>query len=380
MENMKTLAIILTIIGLPILGFTQQTIYGSITHDAMQREYILYVPANYSGTSSVPLILNYHGYGSNASEQMNYGDFRPIADTAGFLVVHPQGTLHFGITHWNVGGWTIGSTADDVGFTAALIDSLAVEYCLDLTRIYATGMSNGGFMSFLLACQLSDEIAAIGSVAGSMTPETYNDCIPIHPSPILQIHGTDDGVVPYDGALWTKPIDDVLQYWVEYNNCNTIPTIISLPDIDPDDGSTVEYIVYDEGDNNVTVEHYKVLGGGHTWPGSALGGAGTNYDINASVEIWKFFSKYDLNSITGIEPISDHTQQVNIYPNPTSSHITVEFDLTEPVEYEMISPLGRRVSIGVISSNNQQIDLSHLPPNIYILKIGNSTTKVLKVE
>ena len=380
MENMKTLAIILTIIGLPILGFTQQTIYGSITHDAMQREYILYVPANYSGTSSVPLILNYHGYGSNASEQMNYGDFRPIADTAGFLVVHPQGTLHFGITHWNVGGWTIGSTADDVGFTAALIDSLAVEYSLDLTRIYATGMSNGGFMSFLLACQLSDEIAAIGSVAGSMTPETYNDCIPIHPSPILQIHGTDDGVVPYDGALWTKPIDDVLQYWVEYNNCNTIPTIISLPDIDPDDGSTVEYIVYDEGDNNVTVEHYKVLGGGHTWPGSALGGAGTNYDINASVEIWKFFSKYDLNSITGIEPISDHTQQVNIYPNPTSSHITVEFDLTEPVEYEMISPLGRRVSIGVISSNNQQIDLSHLPPNIYILKIGNSTTKVLKVE
>ena len=380
MENMKTLAIILTIIGLPILGFTQQTIYGSITHDAMQREYILYVPANYSGTSSVPLILNYHGYGSNASEQMNYGDFRPIADTAGFLVVHPQGTLHFGITHWNVGGWTIGSTADDVGFTAALIDSLAVDYSLDLTRIYATGMSNGGFMSFLLACQLSDEVAAIASVTGSMTPETYDDCSPIHPSPILQMHGTDDGVVPYDGALWTKPIDDVLQYWVDYNNCNTTPTIISLPDIDPNDGSTVEYIVYDEGDNNVTVEHYKVLGGGHTWPGSALGGAGTNYDINASVEIWKFFSKYDLNSITGIEPISDHTQQVNIYPNPTSSHITVEFDLTEPVEYEMISPLGRRVSIGVISSNNQQIDLSHLPPNIYILKIGNSTTKVLKVE
>ena len=377
---MKTIAIILSIIWLPIMGFSQQTIYGSITHDDMQREYILFVPAIYTGNSAVPLILNYHGYGSNASEQMNYGDFRPIADTAGFLVVHPQGTLHFGITHWNVGGWTIGSTADDVGFTAALIDSLAVEYCLDLTRIYATGMSNGGFMSFLLACQLSDDVAAIASVTGSMTPETYDDCSPIHPSPILQMHGTDDGVVPYDGALWTKPIDDVLQYWVDYNNCNTTPTIISLPDIDPNDGSTVEYIVYDEGDNGITTEHYKIIGGGHTWPGSALGGAGTNYDINASVEIWKFFSKYDLISITDIEQVSVNNLTIKIYPNPTNSYMNVELDFSEPVEYELISPIGRRVSYGVITTNHQRIDLSHLPPNIYILKIGNSTCKVLKVE
>ncbi len=377
---MKTIAIILTVIGLPILCFSQQTIYGSITHDSMNREYILYVPASYTGTSAVPLVLNYHGYGSTAEEQMWYGDFRSIADTAGFLVVHPQGSLHLGITHWNVGGWTIGSTADDVGFTAALIDSLEVEYSIDLTKIYATGMSNGGFMSFLLACQLNDEIAAIASVTGSMTPETYDDCSPIHPTPILQMHGTDDGVVPYDGAFWTKSIDDVLQYWVDVNNCNPVPTITSLPDIDPNDGSTVEYIVYDGGDNDVTVEHYKVIDGGHTWPGNPLGGPGTNYDINASIEIWKFFFKYDLTSITGYEQLSDNNLQINIYPNPTNSYIKIEGDFSEPVEYELISPIGRRVSHGVITTNHQRIDLSHLLPNIYVLKIGNSTYKVLKVE
>ena len=377
---MKTIAIILTIIGLPILCFSQQTIYGSIIHDGMNREYILYVPASYTGTSAVPLVLNYHGYGSTAEEQMWYGDFRSIADTAGFLVVHPQGSLHLGITHWNVGGWTIGSTADDVGFTAALIDSLEVEYSIDLTRIYATGMSNGGFMSFLLTCQLNDEIAAIASVTGSMTPETYDDCSPIHPTPILQMHGTADGVVPYDGSFWTKSIDDVLQYWIDVNNCNPVPTITNLPDIEPNDGSTVEYIVYEGGDNDVTVEHYKVIDGGHTWPGNPLGGPGTNYDINASIEIWKFFSKYDLNNVTSIEQASDNNLIISIYPNPTNSQINIEGDFSKPVKYELISPLGRKISMGVLTSTNHQVDLSHSPPGIYVLKIRNSTYKVLKVE
>jgi len=243
-----------------------ETIYGSINHDDMEREYILYIPESYTGDVAVPLVLNFHGYTSTAFEQMNYGDFRPIADTEGFLVAHPQGTLFNGNTHWNVGGWTSGSTVDDVGFTDALIDHLANEYTVDLTRVYSTGMSNGGYMSFHLACRLSEKIAAIASVTGSMTPETYDDCIPLHPSPIMQIHGISDGSVPYEGTSWSKSIDEVLQYWVDYNGCYPDPTTTALPDIDPDDGSTVEYIVYDGGDNGVTVEHFKVIGGGHTWP------------------------------------------------------------------------------------------------------------------
>lgn len=380
---MKSLVVIFTILTFSFIGFSQQTINGSIVHDGLQREYILYVPENYTGDFPVPLVLNFHGYGSNASEQMWYGDFRSIADSAGFLLIHPQGTLFNGVTHWNVGGWTIGSTVDDIGFTEALIDSLATSYNIDASRVFSTGMSNGGFMSFLLACQLSERIAAIASVTGSMTHETYINSNPQHPFPILQFHGTADEIVPYYGATWTKSIDDVLQYWVGYNNCNATPETVMLPDLDPDDGSTVEHLVYNNGNNGVTVEHYKITGGGHTWPGSAINLPGTNYDIDASIEIWNFFTKYDINGIiitSDIEPSGDNNPNLRIYPNPANSCINIEMESFELTYYVLFSPLGKKVVDGVITSNIHQVDISHLPPNTYFLKIGNSSFKIFKTK
>lgn len=101
---MSTLKYTCLLLFMPFLGFSQETINGTITHNGVQRSYILYLPAGYDGMTPMPLVLNFHGYGSNASEQMWYGDFRSIADTAGFLIVHPLGSLFNGITHWNVGG------------------------------------------------------------------------------------------------------------------------------------------------------------------------------------------------------------------------------------------------------------------------------------
>ncbi|MEZ5196291.1 MAG: T9SS type A sorting domain-containing protein [Bacteroidales bacterium] len=353
----------------------------SIAHDGIQREYILYIPASCSAKFPVPLLINYHGYGSNAGEQMVYSNFRPVADTAGFLIVHPEGTLFNGTSHWNVGGWTVGSTADDVGFTDALLDSLLALYNIDENKIYATGMSNGGFMSFLLACQLSSRITAIASVTGSMTPETYTNSNPQHPMPILQMHGTSDPVVPYNGASWTYSIDDAMEYWVDYNACNPTPSITALPDLDPNDGSIVEHIVYEGGNNGVAVEHYKIIGGGHTWPGSVINLPGTNYDINASAEIWKFFSRYDINGLiqtTNIEELGPGNPI--LYPNPTKSFVNVEMDLSAEVDYKLISTQGRIIQHGVIGSTNRQIDMFGLPPNIYILRIGENSIKVLKTE
>jgi polyhydroxybutyrate depolymerase len=182
----------------------QQTINASITNGGIQRDYILYVPANYTGTSGVPLLFNFHGFTSNATQQMFYGDFRSIADTAGFIIVHPEGTLdNNGITHFNV-GWGA-STVDDVAFSSALIDSISAQYNIDQDRVYSTGMSNGGFMSFKLACELSDRIAGIASVTGSILPLTLSNCNALHSTPIMQIHGTTDGTVPYNGgAGWTN--------------------------------------------------------------------------------------------------------------------------------------------------------------------------------
>ena len=374
---MKYTTILLVLIGFSLSISAQQTINGSIMHDGIQRDYILYIPAIYDGNQDVPLVLNFHGLGSNANEQMFYGDFRDIADTEGFVLVHPQGTTLNGSQYWNVGS-PGSSSVDDVGFIEALIDELGNLYAINLDRVYATGMSNGGYMSLLLACQLSEKIAAVASVTGSMTPETYDACNAQHPIPILQIHGTSDSDVPYNGVWWSRSIEDVISYWVSYNNCDTNPTIMSFPDIDPLDGSTVDHFVYSDGDNGVTTEHMKVIGGNHTWPGSAfdLPGLNTNQDINASMEIWQFFSRFDINGQLSFNEFDN--RQVVIYPNPTSSKINLSLNFSDDLNYELFNATGNKLIFGTIKSSNQEIDLSNLPPNVYFLKLGNQVYKILK--
>ena len=374
MMNKIKILLLLLVFTFPISA--QQTINESIIHDGIQRNYIVYIPEIYDGSSAVPLVLNFHGYGSNATQQMFYGDFRDIADTEGFLLVHPEGTTFIGNQFWNVGFPGISSTIDDVGFTEALIDELANSYAIDLDRVYATGMSNGGFMSFLLACQLGEKIAAVASVTGSMTQDTFDDCNAQRPTPVLQIHGTEDDVVLYNGNTLSIPIADVISYWVDYNNCETTPTTTTLPDVDVSDGSTIEHSVYEDGDNGITTEHMKVIGGGHTWPGSVINTAGTNQDIDASMEIWLFFSRYDINGLLSTDDYEN--RHVSIYPNPTQSKINLSLNYSKEVHYKLFSPLGKQLMTGTITSSNEEIDISHLPSNIYFLKLGNQVHKVLK--
>ncbi len=373
---MKKYKLLFAFISFVLITNAQQTFTGSIIHDNIEREYIIYIPDIYSDDVPVPLLFNFHGYGSNAFEQMVYGDFRSIADTAGFIIVHPQGTLLNGITHWNVGGWTIGSTTDDVGFTDALIDSISLDFNIDQARIYSTGMSNGGFMSFLLACQLNNRITAIASVTGSMTPETFSWCNPEHPTPILQIHGTSDLVVPYNGAIWSKSIDDVIDYWVTYNNCNNTPVITALPDLDPNDGSTVEHYRYSDGDNDVATEHFKVIGGGHTWPGSAAGGTGTNYDIDASVEIWNFLRQYDIDTGTDIIT-TENDAGLFVFPNPADDILTVRSSVWLESEVEIQSVMGTNYLNERYSGYSKQLDISTLPRGFYIVRISNYSCSVI---
>jgi len=375
---MKYTTVILLFTGFVFSSSAQQTINASITHDGIERDYILYVPEIYDGSTAVPLVLNFHGFGSGASQQMFYGDFRDIADTEGFLLVHPEGTTLIGNQFWNVGFPGLSSTIDDVGFTEALIDELATLYTIDLDRVYATGMSNGGFMSFLLACQLSEKIAAVASVTGSMTQDTFDDCNAQLPTPVLQIHGTEDDVVLYNENNLSLPIPDVISYWVDHNNCETTPTTTTLPDVDVSDGSTIEYSVYEDGDNGITTEHMKVIGGGHTWPGSILNSAGTNQDIDASMEIWLFFSRYDINGLLSTDDYEN--RHVSIYPNPTQSKINLSLNYAKEVHYKLFSPLGKQLITGTITSGNEEIDISHLPSNIYFLKVGNQFHKVLKTN
>lgn len=264
----------------------------TIVVDNVNRSYIIYIPEIYDGSSAVPLIINYHGLGSNAFEQMAYGDFRPLAEEEGFIVAHPTGTTYLGFTHWNVGGFTLGSPTDDVRFTQALLEQIKQDYNIDTGRVYATGMSNGGFMSFKLACDMAQDFAAVASVTGSMTTDMIAACSPSSPMPVLQFHGTADATVSYNGIEpWNVAIPEVLSFWVEQNRTNSEAQVRRLIDFNPDDENFIDHFVYAGGNNGSVVEHYRINNGSHSWPGTSFGEA--NRDINATDLIWEFFKRFE---------------------------------------------------------------------------------------
>jgi polyhydroxybutyrate depolymerase len=215
------------------------------------REYIIYVPENYTGTSSLPLLLSFHGLTSNMEFNFNYTNFDQLAEDENFIVVHPNGISNT---------WTVSANDDtDINFIVALLNQLEEDYNIESNRIYSTGMSMGGFFSFSLACRLSDRIAAVASVTGSMYQPAINNCSPVKPMPILQIHGTEDGTVQYSSVA------GLLDFWTSHNNTDDLPIIYNIPDSDTGDGSTVERFEYLNGDSDVEVQHLKITGGGHEW-------------------------------------------------------------------------------------------------------------------
>lgn len=256
-----------------------------LEHDSRARFYYIYSPAELDENLSVPVLFALHGYGSSAYRHFNYTNYESIADANNLVVIYPQGATTSTLsTHWNVGGWTSKSDVNDLDFFETLIDLVKQKIVIDENRIYSSGMSNGGYMSYHLACNLSNKFAAIASVTGSMTYDTFDDCSPNHPTPILQIHGLLDFVVPYEGNGGSKSIPDVIDYWINYNSCNPNPETF----IDYDDFSLVTYDTYLNCLNNVNVKLILHPTMGHNWPNSQ------EYNVNASEEIWNFVSMYDL--------------------------------------------------------------------------------------
>lgn len=268
------------------------TFSRSIEVEGETREYLIYVPNSYDTIKSIPVMLNFHGWTMSARNQMEVSDMRALSEQEEFILVYPQGTKLWGSTHWNVGSWTLGSDAKDIEFIDALIDQIANNYNIDNERVYACGYSNGGFFSHELACQLSQRIAAIGTVAANISKETVNNCNASHPIPVVTISGTLDEVIEYDGSVPERTLsqEETLKYWLTFNNVDTVPSITNIPDWYPLDSSTVIRYEYVDGDNNSEVEHYKVVNGGHDWPGTF-----GNFDINSNVIIWDFVSQFDIH-------------------------------------------------------------------------------------
>jgi polyhydroxybutyrate depolymerase len=296
-----------------------QIIDETFEFEGATRMHKVYLPANFSDNS--PLVLNLHGYTSNAFQQVFYTNMNAVAEENDFVVVFPDGTTdQYGITFWN--SEILGESVNDLGYLEALIDSMILNYNIDPNRVYMCGMSNGGFMSYYSACELSDRIAAIASVTGTMNNAILDNCNPERAVPVLEIHGTADGTVPYNGASSTgsfqtmMPIEEVVDFWVNHNNC-MLESELELEDISTSDMSTVTHFKYTGRDNGSSVEHYRINEGGHTWPGSIIPLPSTNHDIIASEVIWDFFKQYTLNGMLtvheGVEEAS-----FTMSPNPMS--------------------------------------------------------------
>ena len=322
---MKLLILLLTL-SIPFIyqAQTGTLTTESFTFDSQTREYLLYVPDTYDGQTDVPLVLNLHGYTSNMTQQLNYGEFRKIADTANFILVVPNGLNdNSGNQHWN---YYQPNGVDDLGFLSALIDTMTTNYSINSNRVYTTGMSNGGFMSIALGCQLSSKIAAVASVTGTMITGQASSCLPIHPVPTMLIHGTNDPTVPYAGNATFKSVEETVQFWVDQTGSDNTPAVNSVPDVNTIDGCTAEHYVYENGDYGSSVEHYKIIGGGHTWPGAAFNIGVTNQDFDASTQIWRFFSQYDKEQLLAVSEEEMKQPTVHVYPNPTPDKVQVSTD------------------------------------------------------
>lgn len=357
----------------------QTSLFGTIVSDGIVRDYKIYVPAIYDGTTAVPLVFNFHGYGSNYIEQEQYGDFRAIADTANFIVVQPNGTPdNFGTLAWNTFG---NSSTNDILFIDNLIDSLRASYNIDTTAIYSTGMSNGGFMSYELACQLSNRIAAVASVTGSITTSYLALCNAQHPMPVMQIHGTADGTVPYAGNILFQPIENVINYWVQFNNCDSNAIFNAVPDLITTDNCTAEHYVYSGGDNGVEVEFYKIIGGGHSWPGAPINLNTTNMDFQANQEIWRFFRKYKLNGsiVTSKQTLSSNQNDFDVFPNPSNGAIIIKFRDDKQRKIQLSNALGELTED--YFSNSNQMEVIPTRQGVYFITIiesdGSAQTKRL---
>lgn len=347
------------------------TVSDSIRSNNIFRRYRLYVPNSYTG-QAVPLVFNLHGYTSNATQQQTYSNFMPIADTAKFLMVLPEGTTFNSSQYWNAG---FGPGANDVLFMNDLIDSLDLTYNIDLNSVYSCGMSNGGIMSYYLACNLPNRFAAIASVTGDMLNSWFN-CVPNRPFPVMEIHGTADGTVPYNGDATFAHIDSVVKKWRKFNNCNPTPITTNVPDINTSDGATAINYKYTGGANGAEVELYKVNNGTHTWPGAFPIGT-TCQDFNASVEIWRFFRKFKRNQFTSSVKENELISSVDLFPNPASSELNLHSSNIKITSYSIFDMYGKKLAFETVNSEDHiKIETSDLDEGIYFIKVNSDDNSI----
>jgi polyhydroxybutyrate depolymerase len=265
----------------------------------------VFVPSSYDG-SPMPLVMNWHGLGSDGPQQAQFSDYETLAEKEGFLVAHPTGVPAPGDTRnsWELEQFDVPGR-DDVAMAEATIDQIIADFCADPKRVYSTGMSNGGLFTSRLVCDLSTRIAAAVAVAGV----THHDgCAPERAVPFIAFHGTADDVVPFDGGGSILTEDDAPPLAIEFFN-QVMPDEFAQfaatngCDLDPtEEAVSAEVIRYDYANcnNDAGMTFFEITEGGHTWPGSPLGPllgevlGYTTTDVSATADGWDFMKQYEL--------------------------------------------------------------------------------------
>jgi polyhydroxybutyrate depolymerase len=281
-----------------------------IAHGGLNRTYLVHFPEGRSREDELPAVLVFHGGGSRPEAVRAASRMNAVADRNGFVAIYPAGTGPsfpclagpMPILTWNAGnccGNAVENDVDDVGFVGSLLDSAAREYPIDASRVYATGISNGAMMAYRLAVELSDRVAAIGPVAGSMMVDGPP---PPRPVPVVHFHGRMDRYAPFLGGQGinaaTNPvvhrsIPDTIAWWVDANRCADQPDTQITGDF-----IRQTYRPLELGEGGPVVL-YELPEGGHTWPGGvdiALGvdSGGLVEDVDASSLMWEFFDQFTI--------------------------------------------------------------------------------------
>jgi len=258
----------------------------------VEREFFLHVPDAVKGRPA-PVVFALHGGAANSGLQMHYkSDYTKVADREGFVVVYPSG-----LKGWNIGVpdayfvRNFSSEADDTGFFKAMFDTLIADGIADAKRIYVTGGSNGGMMTYRLVCQFADRIAGAGVLVATLpksAPATWPK--PSRPVPMVIMLGPVDPIVRHEGTAQSLSADATVAHWRQVNECVADSKKWDLPDGDPKDGTRVHA---ERWEGKAPIVFYQLEGHGHGWPMSQDRSGATGpktQDISAPEEFWRFFS------------------------------------------------------------------------------------------
>ena len=355
-----------------------------------ERQYVQYVPA--TAAEEAPVLFMLHGLGDEALNFFHSSRIQNVADQKGWIVVAPQAldftfeipavggqdfgnawaagvTIHFSMTIYGIPftyDITVNENVDDAGFLLATLDAVNEEHSLCADSVFFSGFSLGGFMCHRMAIEHGDRINGIAAISG-LVGNDMETLTPVANVNILQVFGTNDEMITYDGAMASYqnygsyrvglPVEETVDYWRNFNHCDEEPILEQYPDTQ-NDGLTFEMYTYLNGDNNSRVGFIKVNNGLHRWY------AGGSYDIDYNEEMIRFFT--NTLDVTGLE--EQTSESLTVYPNPATDFIQIE-----SAEAIGIYDLSGRL----LMEGSGNMNVSSLPNGIYFIKAGSESKKLI---